>query len=155
MQYQDTRKASSARAILRIIFAFLAILSLLAIFSEDPAMLRMRLPLLALLAISFSLAAVGGLCEVSISADDDYIDIRCQQILFPKGSDRVYSIGAGRLISWHKVSILFLHYVYIDYIGHNSHHRHVCVGLTLVPSRVRHDLYDHLHKILKFQENDR
>ncbi len=155
MQYQDTRKASSARAILRVLFAFLAILSLLAIFSDDPAMFRMSLPMLALLAISFSLAAVGGLCEVSISADDDYVDIRCQQILFPKGSDRVYSIWAGRLISWRKVSILFFHYVYIDYVGHNGRQRHVCVGLTLVPSRVRHDLYDHLNKILKFQENNR
>ena len=95
MQYQDTRKASSARAILRVIFAFLAILSLLAIFSDDAAMLRLRLPLLALLAISFSIAAVGGLCEVSISADDDYIDIRCQQILFPKGSAAYTQSGLG------------------------------------------------------------
>lgn len=155
MQYQDTCKASTARALLRIAFAFLAILSLLAIFSDDAALLQARLPLLALLAISFTIAAVGGLCEVSISADDDYIDIRYQQILFPKGRDSVYSIEAGRLISWRKVSILFLHYVYVDYIGHHGHTRHFCVGLTLVPSRVRHDLYAHLDKILKHQENNR
>lgn len=146
MHYQDKRKASMARAVIRTSFAVLGVLCMLTFIGEmfgGPV----QWILLGLFVLDVVLAAVGGFCEVAISADDSFVDISCQQILSGGGKAKMYSIDANRMIKWRHVSILFVHFLSIDYVGHFGHQKRASVGLTLVPKKTRDKLFALLGKI--------
>ncbi|MBQ2321326.1 MAG: hypothetical protein II375_02050 [Bacteroidales bacterium] len=146
MHYQDKRAASAVRAAIRISFALLGILCVLAIMGDMFGGLGCTILISALVA-DCALAMMGGFCEVAISADESFVDITCQQVLSGGGKAKVYSIEASRLVKWRHVRILFIHFLYIDYVGHYGHPKKACIGLTLVPKKTRDKLFALLEKI--------
>lgn len=147
MQYTDWRKASATRAVMRAVFAALGIVVALAFVGDGLAFGSLRWVLLAFFLLLLSVVWVGGLCEVRIIADDKYVEISCQQVFSRKGRMRTYSIDADRLIRWRRVSFLFFHFLYVDYVGHGGRRKSANVGLTLVPPKVRRGLFRQLERI--------
>ena len=144
MQYQDRRRASLARASMRVILAVLGILTVVAFECEADGLTEHRWACLCVFVIVMLLCLTGGFCDVGISVGDSFIDISCQQIFNRKGRVATYSIDMSRITSWNKVSFIFFHYLTIHYVSHFGHHKTARIGLTMVPAKVRRRLIDAL-----------
>lgn len=144
MQYQDRRRASLARASMRILLAVLGILTVVAFECDADGLTEHRWLCLGVFAIVMLLCFTGGFCDVGVSVGDSYVDISCQQIFNRKGRVATYSIDMSRITAWRKVSLLFFHYLTIDYVSHFGHNKRARIGLTLVPAKVRRKLIEAL-----------
>ncbi len=152
MQYDNGSTASEARAVMRTVFAILGICSVVAFIGEFSLMYEMRWFLASLFALAMIVALFGGMCEVSLVADDKFIELSCNQVLWSKGGNAVYSIEANRLIGHKRVDILFMHFLSIDYVSHRGGRRVAHVGLTLVGKRRREKLMKIINNIEEANE---
>lgn len=155
MQYQDRRRASLARAMMRVSMGVTGVLCLVAFFGDVGVSERMKWVMVGLFVGVVVFAAIGGMSDVCVQADETYVDIQSRELLFGRGEGKSCSIDGDRLVKWRYVSVLFMHYLHIDYIGHRGHRRHVSVGMTLVPGRVRREIVSILRKISDNNENKR
>ncbi len=152
MQYDNGSTASEARAIVRAVFAILGICSVAAFIGEFDLLYQIRWIIVGLFTLVVIVALFGGMCEVSLVADEKFIELSCGQVLWPKGGNAVYSIEANRLIDHKRLDILFLHFLSIDYVSHRGGKRTAHVGLTLVGKRRREKLMNIIRRIEEANE---
>ncbi len=152
MQYDNGSTASEARAVVRTLFAIIGICSVVAFVGEFSLMYQARWFLAGLFALVVVIALFGGLCEVSLVADEKFIELSCSQVLWPKGGNSIYSIEANRLITHKSIDFLFFHFLSVDYVSHRGCQRTAHVGLTLVSRRRREKLIKIIRNIEKANE---
>ncbi len=99
-----------------------------------------RWVLVGLLALAIAISTAGGLYEMAFQGDSTFLDIMCSPVLQSKGRSRTYSIMSGNVLNVRHTNLLIIHYLTIDYIGHNGKHKRAKVGLTLMGSNKRDKL---------------
>lgn len=149
MQYQNRTLASYSRAVLQFLFALLGILVIMAFVDDDGGLYPLRWILMGLFVLVVVVAFVGGLCEVSLQAEDDFVEISSQPVLNLKGHNHTWSINANRLIDYHYITLWPFFFIRVDYVGHNGMEKHAHAGLTLVNSSARKTL---LKRLKEFKE---
>lgn len=153
MLYDNRRRASIMRAIMRSAFAVSAIVVMLSFVDTESFLHEYRWLVTAAAVAVLASCFVGGLDEVSIQLDNEYVEISSQPIIMPKGQTHTWSIEGKRLKRYRYINLLIAHYLYIDYTGHHGNERHLRTGLTLVDGKARKRLISSLKEMLRQNSN--
>ena len=153
MQYTNRRAASTARAIIKTVFAILSIglvVTLLGV-SNSPGVTKIVFA--GLLAIAIIFATTGGMYEMIIQADSTFADITCSPILQTKGRNKTYSIPAETIQKVRRTNFLFIHYIRIEYIGHNGKTKTARLGMTLMGHQSRRKFLGIVEKMQEHRDD--
>lgn len=154
MQYSNRRAASTARAIIKTVFAVLSIGLVVAFLGVSSGPNIAKIIFAGLLALAIAFAATGGMYEMIIQADNTFADITCSPILSTKGRNKTYSIPASNITRVSQTDFLFVHFIRIDYIGHNGKKKSARLGMTLMGSNSRKKFLGIVAKMLEYRDED-
>lgn len=142
-----------ARAIIKTTFALLGMGIVVAFLSSDGTLAGVKWILVGALLLTGLFTASGGLYEVSLQGDSNFMDITCNPVLQTKGRSKTYSIQSGDVLQVRRTNLLIVHKLTVDYIGHRGKPRKANVGLTLMAAKQRKKFLALIDRLGKRQDN--
>lgn len=142
------------RAIIKTTLAVLSMCVIIAFLSSDGTFAGAQWALIGTLAAVILFSSSGGLYEITLQADNSFLDITCNPVLQPKGRSKTYSIQSGDVLKVTHRNCLLIHTLTVDYVGHRGKRKTARVGLTLMNPQQRDRLLHIVDKLGKRPEGD-